>query len=165
MISLRAPEQSDIDLLYLWENDPGLFESLPHPAPLSRYQIWQYIENYQSDPFATHELRMMISHNDTTAGHIDIFEFSPADRRAGIGIYIDSRHRRQGIATQALQQLEQYATTNLGIHQLWATIAIDNTASISLFTNAGYRSAGRLRSWIRRNRQYTDALIFQKIFP
>lgn len=165
MLRLRAPEQSDIDLLYIWENDPDLFESLPQPAPLSRYQIWQYIENYQSDPFATCELRLMISYNDITAGHIDLFEFSPTDRRAGIGIYIDPNNRRQGIATQALKQLEQYATTNLGIHQLWATIAIDNTASISLFTNAGYRSSGRLRSWIRRNSQYTDALIFQKLFP
>lgn len=165
MIKLRAPEQNDTDLLFLWENDSNLFESLPQAAPVSRYQVWQYIQNYQADPFATGELRMMITDGDTTVGHVDIFDFSPTDRRAGIGIYIDNRYRHRGIATHALLQLEQYATATLGMHQLWAIITIDNAASIALFTKSGYHSSGRLRSWIRRGSQYTDALIFQKLFP
>lgn len=167
MITLRAPEPSDVDRLLIWENDPGLFESLPQAAPLSRFQIWQYIENYQADPFATHELRLMIVDpaTDTTVGHIDLYDFSPADRRAGIAIYIDSPHRHRGYATMALKALEDYATTRLGMHQLWAHIAIDNTPSIALFTTAGYKSAGRLRSWLRRSDRYADALIFQKLFP
>lgn len=165
MIRLRAPEQTDTDLLFLWENDSSLFESLPQAAPVSRYQVWQYIQNYRADPFATGELRMMITDGDITVGHVDIFDFSPTDRRAGIGIYIDTRYRQRGIAVRALLQLEQYTTATLGMHQLWAIIAIDNAASIALFTKAGYRSSGRLRSWIRRGSQYTDALVFQKLFP
>ena len=159
MIKLRAPEQTDIDQLFTWENDHSLYD-----APLSRYQIWQYIENYRADPFSTRELRMMISDEDNTVGHIDLFEFSPSDRRAGVGIYIDPLHRRKSIGTRALLQLEQYVITTLGMHQLWAYVAIDNTASISLFTKTGYRSVGRLRSWIRRGSQYADVLIFQKLF-
>lgn len=61
MISLRAPEQSDVDRLFLWENDPALFESLPYAAPVSRMQVWEYINSYNADPFATRELRLMIT--------------------------------------------------------------------------------------------------------
>jgi len=167
MLTLRAPEPTDIDRLLQWENDPGLYESLPQAAPLSRYQIWQYIENYRADPFATHELRLIAADTDssTPVGHVDLFEFSPSDRRAGVAIYIDKAYRRRGYAIHALQSVEQYAVTSLGMHQLWAIIAIDNAPSVALFTKAGYKSAGRLRSWLRRHDKYADALFFQKLFP
>lgn len=166
MITLRAPEQSDVDSIFLWENDPGFSESLPQSAPLSRYQIWEYIKNYQSDPFATRELRMMIYDEalKMVVGHIDMFDFDPVNRRAGIGIYIDESRRREGYAKEALEMFESYVTRTLGMHQLWAYIAIDNTASKALFTGAGFKPAGRLRSWLRRKTEYADALIFQKLF-
>lgn len=166
MISLRAPEQADVDSIFLWENDPGFNESLPQNAPLSRYQVWEYVQNYQADPFATRELRMIIYDEDVKAavGHIDMFDFDPVNRRAGIGIYIDKDRRREGYARSALEMFESYVTRTLGMHQLWAYVALDNEASRHLFTGAGYKAAGRLRSWLRRGTQYTDALFFQKLF-
>ncbi len=166
MIIFRAPEQSDIDRLYLWENDPDLFECLPNPAPVSRMQIWQYVQNYNADPFATRELRLMITDNadGNTVGHIDIFDFDPVNRRAGMAIYIDSAHRRKGYARKSIELLEKYASDTLGLHQLWANVAVDNEPSKRLFTGQGFKPAGKLRSWLRRKGVYTDILIFQKLF-
>lgn len=166
MIVLRAPEEGDVDRIFLWENDPGFFEVLPNAAPLSRLQVWEYVQNYKADPFATRELRQMIVDKDSgaTVGYLDLFEFDPVNRRAGVAIYIDDDCRRQGYASQALAAVEEYAHNTLAIHQLWATIAIDNEPSRMLFTAAGFKPAGRLRSWIRRRLQYVDALIVQKLF-
>ncbi len=166
MITLRAPDQTDVDSIFLWENDPGFNESLPQSAPLSRYQVWEYIKNYQADPFSTRELRMMINDESLNAvvGHIDMFDFDPVNRRAGVGIYIDESRRRQGYAKEALEMFEAYVIRTLGMHQLWAYVAIDNDASKALFTGAGFKPAGRLRSWLRRKTEYADALIFQKLF-
>ena len=166
MISLRAPEQSDVDRLFLWENDPALFESLPYAAPVSRMQVWEYINNYNADPFATRELRLMITDkaDGNTVGHIDLFDFDPVNRRAGVAIFIDESFRRQGYAREALELLATYAAHTIGVHQLWANIAIDNEPSKRLFTALGYKPAGKLRSWLRRNGTYTDVLVFQKLF-
>ena len=166
MIKLRAPEQADVDRIFLWENDPGFFEVLPNVAPLSRMQVWEYIQNYNADPFATRELRQMISDSETgqTVGYVDIFEFDPVNHRAGVAIYIDDQFRRRGYASEALASLERYAEHTLAVHQLWAVIAIDNTASRNLFLNAGFKPCGKLRSWIRRRGQYVDALFVQKLF-
>ena len=92
MITLRAPEQTDVDSIFLWENDPGFNESLPQSAPLSRYQVWEYIKNYQADPFSTRELRMMINASHyAVVGHIDMFDFDPVNRRAESAFILMSR--------------------------------------------------------------------------
>lgn len=166
MVNLRAPELSDVDRIFLWENDPGFFEVLPNAAPLSRHQVWEYVRSYQADPFSSHELRQMIvrAEDNTTIGYLDLFEFDPVNRRAGVAVYIDEEYRRRGYAHAALETVEQYCTHTLAIHQLWAIVAIDNEPSRRLFVSAGFKPAGRLRSWLRRRLLYTDALIFQKLF-
>lgn len=166
MIKLRAPEQSDVDRIFLWENDPGFFEVLPYSAPLSRLQVWEYIQNYKADPFETHELRQLIDDTDTgeTVGYLDLYEFDPVNHRAGVAIYINEESRRQGYGRQALETIGEYAHNTLAIHQLWAIVAIDNEPSKALFDSAGFKPCGRLRSWLRRRLQYVDALFFQKLF-
>ena len=166
MISLRAPEQNDVDRIFLWENDPGFFEVLPYAAPLSRLQVWEYINNYDADPFSARELRMMISDNDSgdTVGYVDLFQFDPVNRRAGIAIYIDEDFRRRSYASKAIDKVCEYAASTLAAHSLWALVAIDNEPSRAMFVKAGFKPSGRLRSWIRRKSQYVDALIFQKLF-
>lgn len=166
MITLRAPEEHDTDNLFFWENDSSFNESLPQNAPLSRFQVWEYIRNYQADPFVTKELRLMI-HDDAegkSVGHIDMFQFDPVNRRAGVGIYVDGEYRRMGYASEALEMFEDYVQSTLGIHQLWAQIAVDNEASKALFVKRGFKPSGKLRSWLRRGTTYADALVFQKLF-
>lgn len=164
-ISLRAPEEKDVDRLFLWENDRSFMESLVHSAPVSRFQMWEYIRNYNADPFSSGELRLVMETSEgDAAGHLDLYDFDPVNRRAGIGIYLDEEYRGRGLAHEALGLMAHYTHTCLGIHQLWATVAVDNKASIDLFTDAGFKPAGKLRSWIRRGASYTDALIFQRLF-
>ena len=64
-ISLRGPEPDDLDSLYLWENDASLWPYGAMRAPLSRHQIWQYIDSYDGDVFSQRQLRMMIVDNLT----------------------------------------------------------------------------------------------------
>ena len=165
MIKLRAPEPKDVDLLFIWENDPGLYEVLPAAAPLSRHQMWEYVNNYNADPYATNQLRLIIEDEDgATVGYLDMFEFDPVNRRAGMAIYIGEEYRGRRFATMAIEQFAQYCGSTLALHQLWAIVAVDNMPSRTLFTGCGFKACGRLRSWIRRRNQYSDAMIYQKLF-
>ena len=40
-LTLRAPEPSDIDFIYRWENDPALWHNSLTPPLTSRQQIWE----------------------------------------------------------------------------------------------------------------------------
>lgn len=166
-IYLRAPEEADVDKIFLWENDRGMWESSPAAAPVSRLQVWQYVQNYDANPLRAGELRMMAIDRDSgaTVGHADLFEIDAINRRAGVAVYVDATARRQGYGRAILDSLAEYAAKRLGLHQLWAHIAVDNAPSLALFKSTGYNPAGRLRSWLRRDASWIDVLVWQKLFP
>lgn len=167
-LNLRAVEPSDLDFLYMLESAEGCADASLNSAPVSRQLLWEYIQSYTADIFAAGQLRLIIEADEDGQKHrvgtIDISDFEPLNRRGFAGIIIAPEYRRHGYARAALTQLCDYASTTLGMHQLAAVVAVDNAPSIALFKSCGFKSTGRLRSWIRRGRTYTDALIFQRLF-
>lgn len=71
MVHLRALEPSDVDRLYIWENNPDMWRYGFSPAPLSRHQIWEYVEKYDANPLAQGQLRLMIDTGNDTVGTLD----------------------------------------------------------------------------------------------
>ena len=110
-ISLRAPELEDLDLLYIWENEPSIWQVSGTLTPFSRYVLKQYLENAGKDIYQVKQLRLMIQlkNNHRPIGAVDLFDFEPHHRRAGIGILIaDPSDRRQGYARETLETITSY---------------------------------------------------------
>jgi len=166
LVTLRGLEPDDLDCLYLWENDAALWPYGSTRAPMTRHNIWQYIENYDGDIFAQKQLRMMITDNATSqpAGTIDIYDFDPRDGHAMTGIFIAERYRLRGYASEAIMLAAEYAREVVGMHQLAAIVCVDNLASIKLFHKCGFKSKACLESWIKHGQRYHNAIIFQKLF-
>ena len=165
LISLRAVEPSDLDLLYQWENNPAVWHLSNTLAPFSKHQIKEYIENAKHDIYVTKQLRFIITTPKYgPIGCIDIFDFDPANQRAGIGILIaDELHRGKGYASEALEILCNYCFSILHLHQLYCNINANNTASINLFTKSGFTQSGNKQDWNRVPGGYVDELFFQLI--
>ncbi|MDE6285507.1 MAG: GNAT family N-acetyltransferase [Muribaculaceae bacterium] len=165
IITLRAPEPSDTDRLYIWENDPELWPFGSATAPMSRQMLASYIGNYDADIFASRQLRFMIVVNATgeTAGTLDVTDFDPRHLHACTGIFIEPAHRGRGVARRALTLAGHFLAEAVSMHTLMATVAVDNMPSRRLYEACGYSTAGRLRSYIRRGHSYQDALIYQII--
>ncbi len=161
MIHLRALEPSDVDRLYVWENNPDMWRYGFSPAPLSRHQIWEYVHQYDANPLARQELRLMIDTGDETVGTLDLYEIDAMNGHAFIGIMVASPYRRLGYAAKALQLAVDYCRNNLRLHQIAATVAEDNTASCMLFKKCGFKHTATLPQWIAREKAYhIDARIF-----
>lgn len=164
-IFLRALEPEDLDFLYLLENDETIWEVSETQVPYSRYMLREYLRNSHKDIYEVKQLRLAISGLDNTLlGFIDLFDFCPKNKRAGVGIVIlDDQKRNKGVGTEALGLLMDYAFVHLGLHQLYANIAADNTASIRLFSNLGFEKAGVKKDWNFSGGHFRDELLFQKI--
>lgn len=162
-IYLRALEPTDVDFLFRLENDP---ETAYSPEPVSRQMLWNYTQNYSADIFSDKQLRLIICliDSDIPIGAIDIYDFEPHNRHGYVGIGILPDYRNNGYGKKALNLLCGYASKSLGLHQLAAIVAYDNDSSRKVFTACGFRTSGRLRSWLRRDKSYADALIFQHLF-
>lgn len=167
-IFLRAVEPADAEILYKWENDFELWKVSNTLTPFSIAVIKKYIEVSHLDIYETKQLRLMIQENGENgrvAGMIDLFDFEPYHRRAGIGIVIHKNFRNNGYASEALQILKKYAFEYLNLHQLYCNISVDNTISNNLFENAGFEKICVRKAWYFNGSEFTDINFYQLINP
>jgi len=167
-IELRALEPSDVDLLYQWENNDEVWHLSNTVTPFSRFVLEQYVMNSTQDIFTTKQLRLMIDKSDeskrkTTFGSIDLFDFDPANKRAGIGILIIKEERRKGFASIALNLLVGYCFNILQLHQVYCNITTDNVASLNLFKKHNFEIIGIKKDWLRIKGKWVDEYILQLV--
>ncbi|MCF8405689.1 MAG: GNAT family N-acetyltransferase [Bacteroidales bacterium] len=166
-ILLRALEPTDIDLLYQWENDEEVWVLSNTITPFSKFVLEQYIINSSQDIFTNKQLRLMIDKivkgKQITIGSIDLFDFDPMNKRAGIGILITKEERRNGFASIALKQLIQYCFEVLQLHQLYCNISLDNEASLKLFRKFNFEIVGLKKDWIKAKENWIDEYFLQLI--
>lgn len=165
---LRAIEPNDADLIYTWENDSSIWQLSNTFTPFSKYLVKQYIENSHQDIFQLKQLRLMIEKTDEqeieTIGSIDLFDFEPIHKRAGIGILIaNDSDRKKGYASDALDILIRYSFYTLQLHQLYCNITEDNLDSLSLFQSKGFKLIGTKRDWLIFPQGRKDEFMFQLI--
>jgi diamine N-acetyltransferase len=165
-IRLRALEPEDLELLYDWENDMSNWIISNTVIPFSRYILKTYLENSHKNIYETGQLRLMIDHlpDKITVGTIDIFDFDPFHKRAGVGILIaNETYRRRGLASMALTCLIGYCFKTLQLHQLYCNILSNNCESIDLFKKVGFVQTGQKKDWIKTPEGYFDEYLFQLI--
>ena len=162
---LRALEPEDLDFIYEIENNESIWEISGTQTPYSRFLIKQYLENAHQDIYEAKQLRLvMVSNKKETIGLIDLFEFDPKNKRAGIGLLIaKSEHRHKGYGKEALELVCNYAFTHLNVHQLFANIAADNAASIKLFESLDFEKIGVKRDWMFVNGEFKSEILYQKL--
>ena len=165
-IKLRALEPEDLELLYEWENNELYWTISNTISPFSKYTLKRYLENSHKNIYESGQLRLMIEHihDKVTVGTIDLFDFDPFHRRAGLGILIaNEAYRRKGYASMALTGLIEYCFKTLQLHQLYCNILSNNAESIELFKKLGFVQAGVKKEWIKTSDGYIDEYLFQLI--
>jgi len=164
-ITLRALEPEDLDFLFQIENNVDLWEVSHTQTPYSKYTLKKYLENAHRDIYEVKQLRLVIETlNNKTIGLIDVYDFDPKNKRAGIGIVIsDKQERQKGYAAEALNLLCNYAFSHLQLHQVFAAIGLENTSSIKLFEREGFVKTGTKKDWNFYNNRFYDELFYQKI--
>ncbi len=165
-INLRALEPEDIDLLYQVENDSCIWEAGNNNMPYSRQILREYILNTTGDIYTDKQLRLIIESSESShepIGILDLTNFDPRNNRAEVGITVLSPYRQHGYATEALAELEKYASQTIHMHQIYAIVPAENTPSLKLFTKCGFTATGELEDWLYDGKTYKNALLMQKI--
>ena len=164
-IYLRALEQEDLDFLYALENNTEVWEVSGTITPYSKSVLQLYLDNAHRDIFDVKQLRMVICDLQHKAiGLIDIFDFEPNHKRAGIGIIIlDTEQRNKGIGAESITLLCNYVFDVLGLRQIYANILEENLASMHLFKKLGFVEVGIKKDWVRIKNTFKNEVLLQKI--
>ena len=164
-VILRALEPEDLDFLYQIENNESFWEISHTQTPFSKYILRQYLENAHLDIYESKQLRLLIVEISTKkeVGMIDLFDFNPQHKRAGIGILIHPDFENKGFASEALSLLINYSFSHLQLHQLYANITSDNSRSLALFKKHKFDEVGVKKEWILYEGKFKDEVLFQLI--
>ncbi len=165
---LRAIEPNDIELIHSWENNSSIWHLSNTITPFSKNIIKQFVENSHQDIFQLKQLRLMIEKTNVkeirTIGTIDLFDFDPLNKRAGVGVLIaDEANRKKGYASDALDILIKYSFQTLQLHQLYCNITEDNTDSMKLFQSKGFKLIGAKKDWLIFSSEIKNELMLQLI--
>lgn len=164
-IKLRALEPEDLSFLFEIENNEIFWEISHTQTPFSKFLLKQYIENAHLDIYEAKQLRLVIADkkNGNPFGLIDLFDFNPKHKRAGIGILMHPNFQKNGFALEALKILIEYAFTYLDLHQLYANITEGNKKSSSLFEKLHFKKVGIKKDWLFTNNSYQNEILYQLI--
>lgn len=149
-ITLRSPEDHDLDFLYLVENDASQWRTSLSAGPVSRQSLWRYLHEMSGDLYADGDLRLIIEDVATgmPVGTIDLFDVVARAGRAFVGIYLKPEARGRGIGADAMRHVIDMARRVYGLRMLAATVATDNVASARMFASLGFKLSGTLKAWL-----------------
>ena len=164
-IYLRTIEPSDAAIMLQWENNPENWAVSNTLVPFSEHLILHYVNSAQ-DIFETKQLRFIIclKENDKPIGTIDLFEYDPLHRKAGVGVLIDEiSERNNGYADEAVKLMIKYGFNRLNLHQLFCHIFESNEHSVKLFEKNGFEKTGAKKDWVRIEGKWETELFYQLI--
>jgi diamine N-acetyltransferase len=160
-LRLRALEESDLNMLYDWENDSNNWLYTSTLMPYSKHTLLEYIRNCQTDIFALETLKLVIELTDGTAvGTLDVFNIDHFNGRAELGVFVDSKYRGHGYATVAYNLFKDYAFKYLGWVNLYSIIPQKNSPMHNAAIRAGFSKTATLEKWIKTPQGYEDADIY-----
>ena len=108
---------------------------------------------------------MIVENSEGTAiGVADLVNFDPSNMRAEVGLIILNDYRRQGYGIAVLNHIADYALRILHLHQLYAYVDVNNTASLGVFQKAGYKVAAEIKDWLYDGHNYHESVLFQYVF-
>jgi len=164
--ALRALEPADTEILYVWENDRQLWSYSFTTAPFSKFVLEEFVQSAHQDIYANRQLRLIITNpsGKETCGCIDIFDFDPRHNRCGIGIFVHSDFRGEGLAAESLQLALDYIFNTLLLKQVYAETSEQNTASLRLFESNGFTRCGLKLKWHRTNLDTYENVVMLQCF-
>lgn len=81
-----------------------------------------------------------------------------------IGFFVDEHYWGKGIASAALEQLEDFITSNLKLSRIEIRMAKENRASQKIAIKSGYKKEGVLRQMLFVEDIWYDCYLYSKIF-
>lgn len=162
-VRLRSLIHSDLDFLYEIENDQRFWAVSNTTKPYTKEILSRYIQSAQQTLAEAQQYRFLIQQTalPTKLGFIDLFDFNPVAKSAGVGIIIHPKYQNQGFANEALRILIGYCRSELTLEILHCTIFKTNRYSIQLFKKNGFTENSVKKDWISNGSSLENQIFLQ----
>ncbi len=159
-ITLRAIEESDLELLHKWSNDTETQDMIGHlhfPSSMDYHKLW--FQNLKNDQF---NQRLAIDAPDLgIIGLSSIMNIDWRNNHAWHGVMLGNVDTRgKGYGVDAVMATMRYAFEELHFERLDGALIEYNTVSYSFYCKKlGWKEEGRRKNWYFRKGRYWDRII------
>ena len=136
-LSLRDATADDVDLLYVWRNEPATRESSFQTAVIDIDSHRQWFARKLSERDRTRI--WILTESGDPAGQVRYDRDSDV---AEISFSIDPRFRGRGLGTEILRLSAPRACHELPVKRLRGVVKANNASSVAAFDRAGFRRDG-----------------------
>lgn len=164
-VRLRAIEQTDLENVMTWINDPEVTRYLLVGLwPLSKGMEQQWIERRAKDADPTDKALVIESKDGTYLGGIGLHHIDFPSGTAELGIAIGRKdYWGKGYGTDAMKVLLRHGFQNLRLRKVMLTVFGSNVRAQRSYAKVGFREVGRLRAHLLKQGQFED-LIYMEVF-
>lgn len=157
-IILRPVEQTDLERLVAWRNDPSISKYFFNVFPLSMAGQ----RNWFEDLLEREDKRLFII--DTTekvpVGTVGLDNIDFKNQRAEFGsLLIQPSHQGKGLALDATKSLLKFAFDDLNLNRICLQVFDWNKPAIQLYLRCGFQEEGLLRQSVYKDGGFQDVLL------
>ena len=151
---VRRFQDGDLPAFIEYRNDPEVaryqsWDSIPEAKGLAMIQEQIRIE--PGVPGLGFQFAIALKETGQLAGDCGLFVQVQDARQAQLGITLARPHQGQGLATEAVNAVLDYAFINLDLHRVVATVDVENARSAALMERVGLRREGHFikNAWFK----------------
>jgi ribosomal-protein-alanine N-acetyltransferase len=141
-VTLRHLVPDDAAKIFAMSQESGLRTWLPDQVYQSEEEalaVLQYLDEKYRDPgtpsLAPYVLGVCLIGSNELIGHVGL---SPLDEQVEIGYAIEDKYQGQGIASQAVRAMSEWALVHFTLPRILGIVAANNSASCKVLQNADF---------------------------
>lgn len=157
-INLRSVEARDAELLMTLNNDVNTMKYVvgnPTIVTMDEQLIWMEKIKLEKD-----KKRFIVQYKNKAVGTIIISDINRKDSTANINIKLLPEVRGKGIGKTSMRQALRCCFEELKLYCITAHVLLDNTNSLALLDNLGFKREGILKNRVIKNGERKDIVSF-----
>ncbi len=163
VISLQPVDRRHLDQTRIWANDYDLIRLLDRAWPVSDIQHEIWYKNLQGRTDCIYFAIETIA-DACYVGNVWLWDIDWRHRKAEVRIIIGDKTRfGQGIGTEAISSICNYAFERLNLHRIYAFVLATNPRARRTFEKAGFEVEGTLKADRWAGNHYTDVYLLGKL--
>ncbi len=155
-VYLRPLEKEDVNLLYVWFNDPEIRGLTGEVFPSYQESVEEFLTRLRTDSSRAW-FGVVVKENDQLIGEAGLLRMFPAWRTTDLSLILGERAAwRKGYGSEAMELLLDYAFGYLNFHRVAIGVVGSNQRALKFYEKAGFKREGIQRDGYFYDHSYQD---------
>jgi RimJ/RimL family protein N-acetyltransferase len=161
-VNLRRVQKSDADSIAENANNPLVTQYLFTPYPYTVVDALDFISSSHRMHRTNTSYPFGIEHKEERkiVGTIGLYRVDHVNKSAELGFWLGHKYWRQGLTSEAIDLILDFAFNERGFHRIYARVMHPNKASLKLLDKLGFTQEGTMRQAVYRNNEWLDFVWF-----